>query len=305
MKYMGNIIDKDIYNHSSKTPNKTAEIINKFKNEIFEINIYILYPNENFNLRPPKDSKAVKSYYILEGSIYNYDTKKSYSEGDIIVLEANSDPFNIQSISTVKILVQSVYDNSYEESNLTFKTINETLFKIQEKDSYTSEHCHRVYELVRIMALETNYTGHKLRNILYAAKYHDVGKIYIEDSILNKPSMLSHEEFEIMKDHVIKSKDLMISSFNETAYLITSQHHERIDGSGYPLGLCGNQILEESMILAICDSFDAMVTDRVYKKGKSFSDAILELKGLSGIKYDKYLIELFINKVLQKYIDGK
>lgn len=300
MKYIGTIIEKDSYKHSNKTSNGTAEIINKFKNEIFEVNLYILNPNENFFFRPPSDGRSIKTYYILEGSLYNYDTKKSYTVGDMVVLDANSDPFSLKAESILKVLVQSVFDSSYNQSNETFRIITETLTKIQEKDAYTSEHSHRVYELTRLMGLELNYTGQKLRNLLYAAKCHDVGKVYIDDEILNKPTQLTDDEYETMKTHVVMGKELIIFSFNEDTYTITSQHHERNDGSGYPFGLMENDIMEESKILAICDSFDAMTTDRIYKKGKSIEAAVRELKAQSKTKYDETLVNIFINHVLTK-----
>ena len=296
--YKGKIIEKDIYNHASVAQNGRAEFINKYKNDIFEVNMYIMKENNNFFFDPPQDHRSVKTYYIIEGEILNYDTEHVYSSGDMIVLDSKSEPFNFHVNTLLKVLVQSVYDNSYEKSNTTFHKINETLKKIQGKDAYTSEHSDRVYKLTRMVAVELNYTGKKLRNILHAAKYHDVGKICIDDAILNKPLLLSNDEFEIMKTHVVKGKDLIMACFNEEVFKIASQHHERIDGSGYPLGITGDQISEEGKIIAICDSFDAMTTDRIYKKGKTLEEAAKELRELRGTKYDSHLVDLFLENVL-------
>ncbi len=300
MLYNGKIIHKDIYNHSSVSQNKRAEIFNKYKDDTIEINIYTMQKGHNFFFSPPQDKRSVKSYYILEGELKCYDTERNYSVGDIIVLDAKNEPFNFFTNTSLKILVQSVYDNSYEKSNRNFRDINDTLQKIQQKDAYTSLHSERVYEFTKMLAVELNYTGQRLRNILYAARYHDIGKIYIDDNILNKPSTLTYEEFEIMKSHVVEGKELVISCFGKDVYDIVKQHHERLDGSGYPSGLTKEEISTEGKIIAICDSFDAMTTDRVYKRGKSISEAKRELRELKDVKYESYLVDIFIDDVLPK-----
>lgn len=302
MIYKGKIIEKGVY-CKEQGANAACDILNKYKDGTIEINIYVMREGHSFYFRPPLDEKSIKTYYILEGQLYNYDTERHYSNGDIVVLDYQSEPFNFDVEKTIRVLVQSTHDNSYETSSRFFALINDTLAKVNLKDSYTSEHSKRVYILTRLMAVELNYAGQKLLNILHAAKYHDVGKIYIEDSILNKPSSLTQEEFEIMKSHVINGKELIEAGFNLETYTIVSQHHERIDGSGYPLGLKGEEISEEGRIIAICDSFDAMTTDRVYKKGKTIEEAIIELKELSGLKYDVKLVDIFIDKVLPKYLN--
>ncbi|WP_353892448.1 HD-GYP domain-containing protein [Proteinivorax hydrogeniformans] len=296
--YTGKVIERDIYNHSSD--DGKVKIVNKYKDDILEVNIYEFKKDITGFFRAPKKENSVKTYYILEGELYNYDTGRFYSKGDMIILDYNSEPFNIYPKTDVKILVNATYDNSYEKSNQYFKELNETLEKIHAKDDYTSHHSHRVYEFVRMLALELGYKGQKLRNILHAAKYHDVGKIFIDDAILNKPSSLTEKEFEVMKTHVVKGEDFIVSCFGKPVFDIACQHHERIDGSGYPYGLTDKEISEEGKIIAICDSYDAMTTDRVYKKGKSKQEAIDELKELKGTKYDPELVDLFVHKVLTK-----
>lgn len=115
------------------------------------------------------------------------------------------------------------------------------------------------------MGLALGYSGNRMLHLLLAAQYHDIGKINIPDDILNKPGRLTDHEFSIMKGHVVEGKDLIIENFNEDVYQIIVQHHERIDGSGYPLGLKGSRICQEAKILAICDSYDAMISQRIYK----------------------------------------
>ncbi|WP_350344613.1 HD domain-containing protein [Proteinivorax tanatarense] len=196
MVYNGKVIERDIYNHSSD--NGKIKLINKYKNDIMETNVYFFRKgNSGFFRIPTENENSVKTYYILEGELYNFDTGRYYSKGDMIILDYNSEPFNIYPKTDVKVLVHAIYDNSYEKSNQYFKELNETLDKIQAKDDYTSHHCDRVYKLARMLALELGYTGQKLRNILHAAKYHDVGKIYIDDAILNKHSSLQNMSLKL------------------------------------------------------------------------------------------------------------
>jgi len=128
-------------------------------------------------------------------------------------------------------------------------------------------------------------------NILLAANFHDIGKISITDEILNKPDKLTLDEFNIMKSHVNNSYDILSESISPQVIEILMQHHERLDGSGYPNGLKGNQISLSGRILAIADSFDAMTTDRVYKLGKTADLAIEELPNLSNL-YDQSIVEV-------------
>jgi HD-GYP domain-containing protein (c-di-GMP phosphodiesterase class II) len=143
------------------------------------------------------------------------------------------------------------------------------------------------------------YKAKALNDITKAAYYHDLGKIHIADDILNKPSKLNIDEYEEIKKHVEASKDEIIKHFNPHVFEIIYQHHERYDGSGYPNGLVGNDILEEARILAICDSYDAMITNRIYKKGKSPEIALLELRELSGILYDPEIVAAFTTMILE------
>ena len=161
--------------------------------------------------------------------------------------------------------------------------VSKLLTEIQNKDHYTGEHSQRVYELVKKLALRLGYKSKALNNLTKAAYYHDLGKIFISDEILNKPESLSVDEYDEIKRHVQYSKEMILENYNEDIYNIIVQHHERFNGTGYPNGLKGDEISVEARIIAICDSFDAMITDRIYKKGKSVEIALLELKELSGI----------------------
>ena len=177
--------------------------------------------------------------------------------------------------------------------------MDKLLKEIQFKDHYTGEHSLRVYELVKRMALKFGFKSKALNNFTKAAYYHDLGKVKIPDDILNKPDQLSASEFEEIKLHVQHSKEMILENFNHDVFDIIIQHHERYNGSGYPFGLKGEEICLEARILAVCDSYDAMITDRVYKKGKSIEIALIELRELAGILYDPEVVKVFIDMILE------
>ena len=165
------------------------------------------------------------------------------------------------------------------------------------KDEYTGKHSSDVYILVLKFALRRGIKGNMLFNLIRAARYHDVGKVFIADEILNKPGPLTSEEFDIMKTHVLKGKEMICEVINSDVFDIVVAHHERLDGSGYPYGLKDDEIQENSMILSICDTYDAMRSNRIYKKGKTKLEAIAELKSISGIKFKKTLLDEFIKMI--------
>ena len=136
---------------------------------------------------------------------------------------------------------------------------------------------------------------------LPAAQLHDVGKIAISDLILNKPSKLTPEEFEIMKTHVTAGVDAIEQIMKKTkehiflnqALLITGTHHEKWDGTGYPIGLKGNNIPLEGRLMAIADVYDALISERPYKKAFSHAEACKAIEDGNGSHFDPVLIDIF------------
>jgi putative nucleotidyltransferase with HDIG domain len=163
---------------------------------------------------------------------------------------------------------------------------------IEKKDHYTNQHCLKVLELAREMAKRMKLNGKESYAFVTAARYHDLGKISISDEILNKPGALTEVQFNDMKSHVLETRRLLSENFEEEVCLIAEQHHERLNGSGYPYGLKAKDIHEHAKALAVLDTFDAMTTDRVYKKGKTREEAFLELYSLADTYYERKYIEM-------------
>lgn len=170
-------------------------------------------------------------------------------------------------------------------------------------DKYEAERIHsdRVsqlsYDLGKAVGLEED----DLQALKTAAMFHDIGKISIPDEILNKPGRLTKEEFEIMKTHTDIGYEILRAAdeYSELA-IHASSHHERYDGAGYPRGLKGQQIPEFSRIICICDAYEAMTSDRSYRKRMSDEYAVSEIIKNAGKQFDPKLAEIFVKKVLQK-----
>jgi len=184
-----------------------------------------------------------------------------------------------------------------ENEKLTLETI-QIIYKLSEyRDYETYEHTARVgwlsKKLAEVLGLDKGF----VQAIELAAPLHDLGKIGIPDSILMKPGKLEYYEFEEMKKHTIYGYELLKDSSTYVLRLaaeIALTHHERWNGSGYPKGLERDNIPISAQIVGVADSFDAMVTDRPYKRAKSLKEAFKEIKENSGILYSPKVVEAFL-----------
>ncbi|RLQ90331.1 HD domain-containing phosphohydrolase [Planomicrobium sp. Y74] len=173
---------------------------------------------------------------------------------------------------------------------------------VEKKDKYTYRHSSRVSKYAVKTASKMKLDRQRMDDLFIASILHDIGKIHITEEVLNKPGKLTNEEFDIIKKHPGDGADML----RKTAYTylaeIVEQHHERIDGRGYPFGLKADEILLEAKIIGVCDTFDAMTEDRSYRKAYTPEYAMEEIRRLSGIQYDPEVVDAF-EKVLQQ--EGK
>lgn len=277
-----------------ETPQGSATIISKLKLDRVEVNVYEIKRGFTLYFQPPKIPGAIKIYWVLKGQLNCINEQYICGQGSMVVLRPGDEPYHIHSIEDTQVLLHSVDDESFSQTEKTFNHIYGVLQQIQEKDSYTLDHSYNVHRLTEKLGTALGYSGNRLLNLLLSAQYHDVGKIEISDTILNKPDKLDPDEFEIMKKHVTVGEPIILENFSDEVYDIIAQHHERYDGSGYPKGLKGEAIRHEARILAICDSYDAMISKRVYKIGKSPAEALLEIEKLAGTLYDPQIVRVFV-----------
>lgn len=166
---------------------------------------------------------------------------------------------------------------------------------IDARDPYTHGHSYRVAYWSREIAKKIGLSSKGVDDVYYGGILHDIGKIGIEDDILNKTSFLTPEEFDKIKQHPVIGHHI-IEQAGVFLHLIPAirSHHERIDGRGYPDGIAGESIPLVARILAVSDAFDAMVSDRPYRKGLGIDEALRRLEEGSGTQFDEYLAAVFI-----------
>lgn len=188
----------------------------------------------------------------------------------------------------------------YESSSIRNKTIDLIMNTLYEKSNREMLHSKRVSEICESLAIRMKFDKHKVNQIKIAGLMHDIGKIGIDENILNKAEKLSDDEKKEIKRHPEIGYRILSSSngFSEIAEYVL-KHHERWDGTGYPGGFKGEEISIQSRIITIADAFDAMTSDRPYRKGMRLKDALAELKKYSGAQFDPYITEIFINMVME------
>ena len=180
-------------------------------------------------------------------------------------------------------------------NNLYLNTINALAQTINEKDHYTHTHSKNVTKYALAIAKQMNLTPHQMEVVERAAKLHDLGKIGIHDYILTKPGKLTPEEWEEIKTHSLKgAKILEPLAFLNGVIKTVRNHHERYDGKGYPDGKKGKEIPVEARIMTVADAFDAMLSERPYRKALSKEQAIKELKKNSGTQFDPEVVKVFL-----------
>lgn len=166
----------------------------------------------------------------------------------------------------------------------------------------TGNHVRRVAEYVSLLGKHYGLSEKEVDMVHLAAPMHDIGKLGIPDGILNKPGKLTDEEFQVIEKHSLIGHDMLHGSELEmlnVAAIIAAQHHERYDGNGYPAGLQGEDIHIYARITAIADVFDALGSDRVYKKAWPLPEVIAYFEQQRGKQFDPALTDLFLSHMDQ------
>jgi putative two-component system response regulator len=180
------------------------------------------------------------------------------------------------------------------------ETIHRLSLAAEFRDDQTSRHIERMSRYCAILSERAGHNGEATELLRIAAKMHDIGKIGIPDAILRKPGPLTAEEFEVMKAHADIGHQILDGSQSELgsiAAMLAWTHHEKVDGSGYPRGLRGEEIPVEGRIAAIADVFDALTTDRVYRRALPLEEAVSIMRDGRGTHFDPELLDLFLGSL--------
>ena len=183
----------------------------------------------------------------------------------------------------------------FENLQRTFReTIQGLVITLEAKDKYTSGHSRRVTEYGVTIAKALNFPPAELEKMEWAGLLHDIGKIGIRLESLNKPKKITREEHEMFKDHTVMGKQILESiHFLRDIIPLVYHHHEWYDGSGYPEGIKGDKIPLGARVLTVADSYDAMTSDRPYRKAMSPAEAVAELSRYAGIQFDPRVVAVF------------
>lgn len=261
------------------------------KKDDFEIMLYEIKADRPNSITPGDFPDLMEFYYIIEGALEIKDGGNfvKLNKGDYFFVSNIKETVPIRTIEDTKML----YISSRPVYNLLYtytRELRSLLDKSEQKDTYTHNHSNRV-QILSVKIVEKLGLSNEINyNIALASLFHDIGKFFIPDEILNKPGKLSDEEFNYIKMHSKYSYELLKGKFTDDIAQIVEQHHERLDGSGYPKGLKGDEIRIEARIIGVADSYDAMTSDRAYRSAMTPMEAMEELKSLAGITYDKDVV---------------
>jgi response regulator RpfG family c-di-GMP phosphodiesterase len=188
------------------------------------------------------------------------------------------------------------YSRQLEESTL--NTISTLQIALEEKDQYTAGHTKRVTSYGKMIGQAMGLNSVDMHTLNWACQIHDIGKLVIDVSCIQKPGPLTPEEWaRVTKHPEIGYNIIKPLTFLEREGLIVRHHHERLDGKGYPDGLTGDKFGILTKILTVADSYDAMTSMRSYKENKSMEEAIAELESCSGTQFDPGVVNIFVEKL--------
>ena len=255
-------------------------------------------------LQPADEREAFEFYYLLSGTLETLcpnGTMMTLNAGDSIALENLDSIVMLRCVEDAAVLYVTNRP-SYASINCRHETLTEQLWRI--KDHYTIRHSEAVmrYAMDLYMELCPGLDQKSMEDFLLGALFHDIGKCHIPEDILNKPTRLSDEEFALIKKHAADGPTILEPIFGKKVAELAGLHHERMNGSGYPSGMQGENIPLEARILMVADSFDAMTTDRVYKKAKDVEEAALELYNMKA-EYDPAVTEVLLRLVREGRYD--
>lgn len=254
----------------------------------------IIEKDKLFYLYPSEHKDSFEFYYIISGRITCKldDSEITLNKGDYFSVNDLEEPIHFTVKSTVTLLCIFTEPTFIHVSH-EMASLMEIIQKVESKDKYTYKHSDRVAKYSVKIARKLKLSKQQLERVTIAAVLHDIGKINVPIEVLNKPGRLTDEEFAIIKRHPVDGGNMIKGSYYSELVPIIEQHHERLNGTGYPHNLRDEEILIEAKIIAVSDTFDAMTEDRAYRKAFQEEIAIAEIKRLSGTHYDPAVVSAF------------
>jgi putative nucleotidyltransferase with HDIG domain len=242
----------------------------------FNKNLFIILLTGHKSMAPP-----VKTIRELDIQGY-FEKNERFDQLELLVESC------VKSIRQMRII------NEYKDdlSKAYMQTIDTLRNVVETRDKETKGHSERVSALASVLAEEMGLSAEVVEKIRVAGLFHDIGKIGVKDSILLKNGSLTNDEFEEIKRHPTEGEHILTdySPFKDLLSIIR-HHHERYDGRGYPDGLKGEEICLGARIIAVADSFDAMISNRAYRKGLGFDATMAEIERCKGAQFDPIVVD--------------
>ncbi len=282
---IGDILANEVVNNSGVTLVAKNTMIDHFiRDKLIEMEVRNIWVNQHSVIHA--DQLNNKSYKVA---------RKTYKEGILNIKRVISDVAAGCMVDYEKIMaISNIIMSSMQENTQIIKCISE----IKDADEYTYTHCINVALYSMLIAKWLNLPENKIQDAFHAGLLHDMGKLKISNEILNKNGKLTIEEFELIKMHPVLGYDMIkdISELSESVKNSVLQHHERIDGSGYPYGLSGDSTELLAKIISIADVYDAMTQNRVYRGRTTPFDTFEMFLTLEISTFDTKILNIFFKK---------
>jgi len=260
-----------------------------------EIIRHVLPPSSSFEVSAPDGPDGGEIYYLLSGQLQYYDADQAVplGPGECIAADEVTDSAYFETETGASLLQVTTLPKASpaDQSNRQFTELAERI----EADEHMEGHSKRVEHMATQMGHRLGISGEALDQLCSAAYFHDVGKAKVPPHIIQKPVLLTNEEWETAKRHSEWGRELLeeLPGFEDVGRIV-EQIHERVDGNGYPHGLADDAIRLEAKVIAVVDAYDAMTTNRPYRKAISHEEAVAELEANADTQFDPEVVAAFL-----------
>lgn len=290
----GTIIDETIYSENGGILLKEGTVLKKsYIRHLRDMGINGLYIDDNI-------SKDIETTTTISGKLKNDAVQKMKNAFSFAKSDNPSTSEMLQASNAMHLLIESVIDDILNNDNFMINMVDLKVF-----DDYTFYHSISVATISIMVGVNLNYDKPKLIELGLSAILHDIGKVFTPKEILNKAGRLDDDEMILMKNHSDDGYRYLKDKYNVPmkSYLGVLQHHEKWDGTGYPLGLKDKKISEYARIISIADVYDALTSDRPYRRGSLPSEAMEYIMGGGGTLFDPQIVQVFY-KSMAVYPNG-
>lgn len=300
----GSFLAKSIYDDKGAVLlREGVKLTDNYIKRIMQLGIFSMYINDEYSekevedlIKPELRQKAIKT---IKDTFYSFDKFNSTSSKNIMDDKklATEKQNYFKSIGEI---VMEIIDEL-----LGRKTVLINVVDIKSLDNYTYQHSVNVAVLSLVLGIQLQLNKKKLYDLCLGALIHDVGKALISNDILLKTDKLTNEEINVIREHTLKGYDFLKGSIDisSIARIIALQHHEREDGKGYPEGRNGDEINELAKIVAVADVYDALTSDRPFRKAMSPNDAVEYIMANGQTQFDYEVVKAF-SKTIVPYPEG-